>query len=238
MALPPALLQFVEQHGCFSGCYGSNSGVQAFTAATYAPQPMVSVSCLDCLVHIGTLASLLPQGMHSYQLADELSRHVRADRGYSQSLSGYHTQGPGFWFSAVYWSSCRIFLLDGERSRKMGTDLDLLMLAFQHGVLKPPTPAMLDPTSFAVQSLFLDVRRTIPPVASKADLLTAHCVSAQPAAGWKRVTMAEFVAAPPHAAPAIPAKSATPTIGQRCPKCGAEVRPRALLNQTFIGCLC
>ena len=160
MALPPALLQFVEQHGCFSGCYGSNSNLHAFTVATHAPQPMVSVTCMDCLAHVGVLASLLPNGMYSHQLADEVSRHVRAHRGYSVSLSGYHTQGPGFWFGAVYWASCNVFLLDGERSRKLGTDLDLLMLSFQHGVLKPSTPAMLNPASFVVQPLFLDSKTT------------------------------------------------------------------------------
>ncbi len=237
MALPPALLQFVEQHGCFSGCYGSSSNLHAFTAANPAPQPMVSVTCLDCLLHIGVLASLLPNGMHSYQLADEVSRHVRGRRGYSVSLSGYHSQGPGFWFGAVYWASCNVFLLDGERSRKLGTDLDLLMLSFQHGVLKPPAPAMLNPTAFVVQPLFLDLQQPIRAVAAKADLLTAPGVSLQPTAGWKKVTMAEFIGAAPQPA-AIPTCPAGPTIGQRCPKCGAEVRVRSLLHDTFIGCMC
>jgi hypothetical protein len=237
MALPPALLQFVERHGCFSGCYGSNSNLHAFTAATAAPQPMVSVTCLDCLGHIGVLASLLPTGMHSYQLADELTRHVRARRGYSVSVSGYHTQGPGFWFGAVYWASCNLFLLDGERSRNLGTDLDLLMLSFQHGVLKPSAPAMLKPTSFVVQPLFLDSKQPINPVAAKADLLTASGVSLQPTAGWKKVTMAEYVGAAAPV-PAIADNPAGPTIGQRCSKCGAEVRVRALLYETFIGCMC
>lgn len=237
MVLPQVLLQFVEQHGCFSGCYGSSSNLHAFTAATPAPQPAVSVTCLDCFVHIGVLASLLPNGMQSYQLADELSRHVRARRGYSVSVSGYHTQGPGFWFGAVYWASCNVFLLDGERSRKLGTDLDLLMLSFQYGVLKPSAPAMLNPTSFVVQPLFLDLHQPISPVAAKADLLASSGVSMQPTAGWKKVTMAEFVGAVPPL-PAIPARPAGPTIGQRCPKCGAEIRLRALLHETFIGCMC
>ncbi len=237
MALPPALLQFVEQHGCFSGCYGSSSNLHAITAANSAPQTMVSVTCLDCLVHIGVLASLLPNGIHSYQLADEVSRHVRGRRGYSVSLSGYHSQGPGFWFGAVYWASCNVFLLDGERSRKLGTDLDLLMLSFQHGVLKPPAPAMLNPTAFVAQPLFLDLQQPLRPVAAKADLLTAPGVSLQPTPGWKKVTMAEFIGAAPQPA-AIPTCPAGPTIGQRCPKCGAVVRVRSLLHDTFIGCMC
>jgi hypothetical protein len=237
MALPPALLQFVEKHNCFSGCYGSSSNLHAFTAAIPAGQPMVSVICLDCLRHIGALASLLPNGMHSYQLADELTRHMRAYRGYSVSLSGYHTKGPGFWFGAAYWASCNVFLLDGERSRNLGTDLDLLMLSFQHGVLSPPTPAMLDPTSFVVRPLFLDLQQPIRGVAAKADLLTASGVSLQAVAGWKKVTMAEFVGAASQPA-AIPTGHTGGVIGQRCPKCGAEVCVRTLLQGTFIGCMC
>jgi len=235
MALPATLLQFVEQHGCFSGCYGHCSDVQAFVSATQPPAQMVSVTCLDCLVNVGTLASLLPAGLRSHQLADQLSRHVRARRGYSLSLSGYHTNGPGFWFSAVYWASCGVFLLDGQRSRQLGNDLDLLMLAFQHGVLKPPAPAMLNPASFTVRPLFLDPGRKLPAVVAKADLLNAPGVSLQPMAGWRKLTMAEFVAA--QTAPVAP-KPTGLTIGQRCPKCGAEIRQRSLLNQTFVGCLC
>jgi hypothetical protein len=249
MALPPALLQFVEQHGCFSGCYGSSSNVHAFTASTVAAQGMISITCLDCLLHVGVLASLLPNGLHSYQLADEVSRHLRARRGYSLSVSGYHTQGPGFWLSAVYWSSCNVFLIDGDRSRNRGTDLDLLMLSFQHGVLKPPVPAMLDPRSFVVTPIFLDVRQPIGPVVTKADLFTSAGVSALPKAGWKKVTMAEFVGAAPQPAAVAPVagfatidliglRPAGPTIGDRCPKCGAEVRQRSLLHQTFVGCMC
>ena len=179
----------------------------------------------------------------SYKLADLLSQHVRTRRGYSVSVSGYHARGPGFWFAAVYWSSCNIFLLDGERSRKLGSDIDLLMLAFQHGVMSTADPAMRDPLSFAVESLYLDPGQTLTPLALKADLLSAPGVSLQPAAGWKKVTLAEFVGAPaaPGAGPAAssaPPASASPGIGQRCPKCGAEIRVRTLLHQTFVGCLC
>jgi hypothetical protein len=236
MALPPALLQFVEQHGCFSGCYGSSSELHAFVTAAQPPVPMVSVSCLDCLGHVGVLASLLPKGMYSYQLADQLSQHVRAQRGYTLSVSGYHTHGPGFWFSAVYWANCRLFLLDGERSRQLGSDLDLLMLAFKHNIVKPPAQAMLNPSGFAVHPLYFDLRQPMPVVTAKADLLTSPGVSLQPKTGWKKLTLAEFTgtAAPAARAP----KSAHLAVGQRCPKCGAEVRQRTLLQQTFIGCMC
>jgi hypothetical protein len=237
MALPPTLLQFVEQHGCFSGCYGSVSDVQAFITPHQPPVPMVSVTCQDCLCNIGTLASLLPAGTRSWQLADQLSRHVRARRGYSLSVSGYHTNGPGFWFSAVYWASCDLFLIDGQRSRQLGGDLDLLMLAFKHGVLKAPVASMLNPASYTVQPLYLDLRQPMPAVATKTDLLKAPGVKPQPMAGWKKLTMAQFVAAPPPAATVAP-KPAGQSVVQRCPKCGAEIRQRSLLHQTFVGCLC
>jgi hypothetical protein len=242
MALPPALLQLVEQHGCFTGCYGFNSNVEVFTSPTAPPVPMFSVSCMDCLAHFGVLGSLLPKSMNKYQLADQLSEHVRVRRGYSLSVSGYNAKGPGFWFSAVYWASCNVFLLDAERSRQLGSDLDLLMLAFQHGVLKAPTPEMLKPASFAVQPVYYDVRQPMPAVSAKADLLTAPGISLQPVTGWKKLTLAEFVGAVPGSAQAAPsivsAVPAAPGIGQRCPKCGAEVRQRTLLYETFVGCLC
>jgi hypothetical protein len=77
----------------------------------------------------------------------------------------------------------------------------------------------------------------MPTVAAKADLLKAPGFSVQPVAGWKKLTMAEFVAAP-QPVPAVAPKSSGPSIGQRCPKCGAEVRQRTLLHQMFIGCMC
>jgi hypothetical protein len=233
------LLQFVEDHGCFSGCYGSVSDVQAFITPHQPPVPMVSVTCQDCLNNIGTVASLLAAGTRSWQLADQLTRHVRAHRGYSLSVSGYHTNGPGFWFSAVYWASCNVFLIDGQRSRQHGADLDLLIMAFKHGVLKAPVPSMLNPMAFKVQPVYLDLRQPMPAVTAKADLLNAPSVRLQPMAGWKKLTMVEYVAAPPAPAPAAAApKPRGQSIVQRCPKCGAEIRQRSLLHQTYVGCLC
>jgi hypothetical protein len=56
-------------------------------------------------------------------------------------------------------------------------------------------------------------------------------------AGWKKLTMAEFAAAPPPAPAAAP-KPAGQSVVQRCPRCGAEIRQRSLLHHTFVGCLC
>ena len=53
--------------------------------------------------------------------------------GFGLAVSGYFTKGSGFWFSAVYYS-CGLFLINGERSRPLGTDLEQLIHAFHQGV--------------------------------------------------------------------------------------------------------
>jgi hypothetical protein len=238
MPLPSALIQFVEQHGCFSGCYSSSTDMPVYIAANQPPVPMISITCEDCLCHYGVLSSVLPKGMNSAQLADQLSQHVRGLRGFTLSVSGYHVNGPGFWFTALYWASCNLFLLSGEDARKHGTDLELLMLAFKHGVLKPPVPAMLDPKSFTVEEIYVNPRQLLSAIAVKSDLLKAPSVSLKPMKGWKKMTLAEFVPAPQPVATIVAPVSSAPTIGQRCPKCGAEVRQRSLLHKTYIGCMC
>ena len=68
----------------------------------------------------------------------------------------------------------------------------------------------------------------------------------KPATGFQRVTLAEFqpLARAAAAAPPAPAKGAKPAAvkalkpGDVCPVCGAEVRERALLQGTYVGCLC
>lgn len=241
MALPPALLTYVEHHGCFSGCYGSSSNVATFTTATQPPIAIVVVTCRDCYHQIGTPASLLANGTTSHALADQLTQHVRAKRGYTLSVGGYHTQGPGFYISAVYWSSCRTFLLGGERSRKLGSDLDLLQLAFRHGVLTPPEPGMVNAAHFSVETVYVDPAQILPAVTTKHALLQWPGLRVQPVSGWQKLTLAEFKQPPLPPPTATITMRATPKalkLGDRCPKCGAEVRERALLNRTFVGCLC
>src|SRR5262249_10724641 len=164
MALPPSLLQHVEQHGCFTGCYGSMSDVRGFFNPTQPAVPMVLVSCLDCLSYLAVPSSLLAAGTTSSALADQLTQHVRVRPGFALSTSGYHTQGPGFWLSAVYWANCGVFLLNGERSRSLGQDLDLLMLSFRHGVLKAPDPGMLTAARYSVQTVYVDPAQPLPAV--------------------------------------------------------------------------
>jgi hypothetical protein len=240
MALPPSVLQHVEQHGCFTGCYAASADVQVFFHPAQPPSPATVVSCQDCLKGLSVPISLLPAGTTGYSLADQLSRHVRARRGYALSLSGYHTQGPAFWFSAVYWAN-GLFLLNGERSRNLGQDLELLLLAFRHGILKPPDPAMLDPKLYAVQTVYVDPRQPPPAVTNKQSLLGSPLCRTQPVSGWQKLTLAEFLPIVNQttavAAPIAPNRKPL-KLGDRCPTCGAEVRVRSLLNQTYVGCLC
>ena len=173
MALPPSLLLHVEQHGCFTGCYKSQSDIRGFFNPIQPPVPMIMVSCEDCSNYLAVPTSLLAAGTTSAALADQLTQHLRGRRGYALSTAGWHAQGPGFWFSAVYWANCGLFLLNGEKSRSLGQDLDLLLLSFRHGVLKPPDPGMLTATRYAVQTVYIDPAQPLPAVGSKAALLNA-----------------------------------------------------------------
>jgi hypothetical protein len=268
MPLPPSLLQQVEQHGCFSGCYGSDADVRTCLDPTRTPEQVVVVSCQDCLgFKLGVLSSLLPPGnaatgTTSAWLADQLTRHVRKLRGYTVSFAGYQARGPGFWLSAVYFASCGIFLLDGARSRSLGSDLDLLVLAFKQGVAQPPDPKMSDPQLYTTQVVYLDLATPLTPIATRQALLSSPQVQLQPKKGFHRVTLAEYqpianVSAKPPAPPipvaaaSIPVVSAAikvpnPTsaaarglkVGDVCPVCKAVVRERPLLKGTYVGCLC
>src|SRR5262249_1446398 len=139
MSLPHSFVQHVEQHPCFSGCYGSASGVPVCLDPNKPPSSLVVVSGKDCFASFAVPTPPLPAGVDSYKLASQLTLHLRGKRGFSQSVSGYFTTGPGFWFSAAYYP-CGVFLIHGERSRARGSDLDQLLLAFQHGLIVPLDP--------------------------------------------------------------------------------------------------
>jgi hypothetical protein len=260
------LLQQVEQHACFSGCYSGELEASICLDPVKPLQPIVAVSCRDCLTFkVGVLRSLLPPGSSSDWLAGQLTQHLRGLRGYLFSFGGYHARGPGFWLSAAYYASGGLFLLDGARSRALGTDLDLLLMAFQHGVALPPHPKMLDPHSYSIQVVYVNYAGPLGPVTSRQSLLASPQCQAQPKAGYHRVTLAEFLpissllanpappppaaATPPAAAartqaaprgkpPSVSAASRVLQAGDICPICRAEVRQRPLLNGTFLGCLC
>lgn len=247
MTLPASLLQHAEQHSCFTGCYSSEPNVSVCLDPNRAPAPVVAVSCQDCFARLGAPVTLLPPGTNSHTLATALSQHVRSRRGFAVSVGGYHARGPGFWLGAIYYGRSGVFLLDGERSRRLGTDLELLLMAFKHGVMAPPDPRMLDPKLYSVQTVYVNYAAPLPNIASRQALLSSPQCRLQPHPGWHKVTLAEFqplavTTAPGPAANATAAASATAPrvlkLGDVCPVCGAEVRERQLLNSTFIGCLC
>lgn len=246
MTLPASFLQHVEQHGCFSGCYGSDSTVLACLDPNRPLSPLVMVSCQDCLARIAVPSSLMTAGTSSYNLARMLTDHLRVQRGFAVSASGYHVAGPGFWLSAAYYS-CGLFLLSGERSRQLGSDLDLLMLAFQHGVVQPLDTRMRDPKQYSVETVYVNFATCQPRIIGKQQFLTSPQCRTQPRSGWQKVTLAEFgpvAHAKPAAPPAgngtsnKPGATKTLRLGDICPVCGAEVRLRPLLVGSYIGCLC
>jgi hypothetical protein len=246
MTIPASLLQHVEQHGCFSGCYGTDQDVSACLDPGRALQPLVVVTCHDCFARVGVPSALLPVGSTSSWLADQLTRHLRTLRGYALSLAGYHTKGPGFWLSVAFFGNCGLFLLNGDRSRALGNDLDLLLLAFKHGVLLPSDARMLDARQYVTQAAYVRFQGPIGRIGGKQQLLTSSHCRLQPAPGFHRVTLAEFqpLAAAASAALGTAAKKPAAAsnrplkVGDICPICGAEFRERALLQGTFVGCLC
>jgi hypothetical protein len=246
MSIPASLLQHAEAHSCFSGCYGSDPDVSICLDPARPLAPLLVVSCHDCFARLGVPRSLLPSGATSNWLAGQLTQHLRKQRGFGLSFSGYHTKGPGFWLSVAYYSACGLFLVNGERSRALGGDLDLLILAFRHGVAAPPDPRMLDLRQYASQEVFVRYTAPMAPVATRQALVTSPHCRTQPAAGFQRVTLAEFLPVARATAPPPAAKgpsNGTPTSralrpGDICPLCGAEYRLRALLQGTYLGCLC
>jgi hypothetical protein len=240
MALPASLLQHVDQHACFTGCYGGDANVSACLDPGKPLESLAVVTCQDCLARVGVPLSLLPTGTTGHSLATVLTNHLRQQRGFALAFSGYHTRGPGFWLSATYYD-CGLFLINGERSRQRGSDLDLLLLAFQHGVIPPPDPRMNDRKHYTVQTVHVNFSKFQPRILNKQGLLAAPQCRTQTTAGWQKVTLAEFlpVTTQPSAAngnggaPAKPLK-----VGDICPACGAEYRVRPLLNGSFVGCLC
>lgn len=249
MALPISFLQHVERHGCFTGCYGSDANVNVCLDPNKPLEPMAVVNCQDCLTRMGVPLSLLPTGMGAPALATLLTDHMRVKRGYTLAFSGYHARGPGLWLSAVYYASCGLFLINGERSRQAGSDLDLLLLSFQHGIVQAPDPRMRDPKHFTLTTVHVNFSTHQPAITSKQALLASPQCRTQPQPGWQKVTLAEFVplsqASASQAAAGgpvtVPVKTAAPRTlkaGDTCPVCGAQVRERPLLNGSYIGCLC
>jgi hypothetical protein len=101
---------------------------------------------------------------------------------------------------------------------------------------------MLDAKQYTIQTAYVRFAGPVTAIQSRQDLLSSPHCKQQPTPGFQRVTLAEFqpLARPTTPAPA-PAKTAAAKqlkVGEVCPKCGAAVKVRSLLNGTFVGCLC
>jgi hypothetical protein len=246
MSLPTSLQQQLEQHPCFPGVYHGDPNVFVCLDPNRPPQRTRVISCSECYQKFGALESLLPAGMDSHQLAREATRHIQSHRRYSLSLGGYHAKGPGFYVSAVYFSSCGVFLIDGARSRANGSDVDLLILAFRHGVVQPFDPLLLDPKQYRPRTVHVRCVPPPPPLKTVQDLLSWSGCQANAGSGFHPVTLAEFLPvssalpAARQSAPSATTAAATPQRkeGDICPVCKAVICRRPLLNGTYLGCLC
>jgi hypothetical protein len=248
MSLPASLLAAVEQHACFSGHYRHESEIQACIDPAQPVTRLYTVSCGDCLsFRPGVLASLLPVGLTMYGLADALSAHVRALRGYRWSVAGYFTAGGGFWLSAAYYGG-GLFLVDASRNRNGRPDADVLADAFRLGVLTPEDPRMGIPSLYAAEQAYVNMASPVARVQSKQDLVASRQYSQRNRPGFARATILEFLpfttAAAPNPASSPPAPLAQAKIarklevGEVCPQCGAAVKERPLFTGSFVGCLC
>ncbi|AKT40705.1 hypothetical protein [Chondromyces crocatus] len=218
MSLPAALLSAIERHGCFSGCYRSDSEVLTCIDPTRPLEPVVSVACTDCLTfHPGALASLLPLGMTGNALAAALTAHVRTLRSYRWAAGGYHTKGGGFWLSAAYYGD-GLFLVDASRNRSTRTDVEVLADAFRHGVLQPEDPRMVDPSLYTSELSYLNMHAPITNIRTKQDLLASPQRSATPRQSFQRVSIVEFqplvaaLASAPSTSTPAPSAPSTPAI--------------------------
>lgn len=268
MSLPQSLLTCVEQHACFAGCFSGRRVERLILNSTQPPERGVVIECKDCLsFYVSTLDSLLPAKMDEYRLAKSLSQHVQQLRGVTVATGGYHVEASGFWLNAAYFAQGGFFLLDGESSRNIGSDLDLLMLALNHGVLSVSEPGIDDPANYAVQTIAMD--RTSGPMGhltTVAHLLAAPYVSTSPTkpTGWLNVTLAEFlpvstIAPSPSASLSAAAATGTRTLisdrrsirgdcrgshswaaeDRRClSELRSEFRERTLLHDTYVDCEC
>lgn len=252
--LPAALISLVESHGCFTGCYDSRSDVKAVVNPNGPVERMLHIQCEDCLsFHITVLARHLPSRMYSSQLATKLTEHMRRVRGYGWSVGGYHGGPAQLWLSAAYYP-CGIALVSGERNASRQDDLDCLIAGFHQGVISASDPAMLQPASYRVQTIHLDMSKPIAPVRCARDILSSPQYSGVRKHGYHKVTMAEFLPALQSAAaqpllaagrtgqsvpgPATFMSPRKPALGERCPACGEVVTRRPSLTESFVGCMC
>jgi hypothetical protein len=194
--LPATLLSAVEAHTCFTGSYRYESPVAVCTDPAQPLLQAVQVSCSDCFsFHVASLASHLPAGMTGHTLANELSAHMRALRGYRWSISGYHLSsgGGGFWLSAASLTES-LFLADGSRNHpRTRTEAELLAEAFRQKVAPHHDARLLDPAQYSIDFVHIDLTTPLPPVKSRQDVLAAAQCSPSPTARSRRVAVLELL---------------------------------------------
>lgn len=223
MSLPPSLLAAVASHRCFTGRYKSEPATAICIDPHQPPAPTFQVSCSDCtLFRVGALSSTLPGGS-SQRLADDLSAHVAAVRGYVWSMSGYSGTG-GFWLSAAYYGN-GLFLVDGSRNSNHTSDVDVLVNAFRHGMVIPEHPRMLMPSLYTSEVVYLDMSQPITPVRNKNDLLSSPRCRATRTPGFHRASILEFVPLARAAALQRPGASQQRPTTRPSTSSGAAVSP-------------
>ncbi|MEM9458956.1 MAG: hypothetical protein AAGF11_32555 [Myxococcota bacterium] len=278
MSLPQSLLDAVESHSCFTGCYTSDLRGSFCDDPSRPARPMVGVHCSDCLTwHVGAFTHLLPPSASTPdKLARALSDHMQQHRGFSWSVSGYHLASGGFWVAAAGLGP-GVFIVSPDRGAGHGREadaVDALIKAFHNGLAPGSTPSMLDPKQYATQMVYLKYSPGSPATPDKASLLRSPQCSTRPATGHHAAVIIEHLpslaASAPAGAPPSPSVRPPPSpsprpsprpsiapplaaqkpdasrdaaprelsIGQRCPKCGHEVKVRHLLHSAFVGCMC
>ncbi len=246
--LPQSLLDLVEKHSCFTGCYAYEHPIALCIDPSKPPVWSFHATCQDCLMfHVGAIADLLPPGMTQYTLTQKLNAHMRTIRGYRWSLSGYHATGPGFWLSVAYFGD-GLFLVDGSRDRGNTKEIDLLVRAFQSKLAQPDDPGMLDPALYASEAVYLDMSKSLLGAKSKQDILKSpQCSAFDKGSTYKKVSIVEFLPITTKAASSQPASKQYASTGALarglfkgdiCSFCQQEVKERTLFVGSYIGCLC
>lgn len=261
VSLPPPLLAAVEAHRCFSGCYADDSTGVFCADASQPTHPMVNVHCSDCLTwHVGALTHLLPPSLHRPEaLADELSKHMRRQRGFVWSLSGYHLAGHllggGFWLAAVCLGP-GVFVVSPDRGRGRASDaINGLIEAFHKKLAPCSGPGMLEAKEYAAQPVYLRYSPGDPITPDKASLLRSPQCRTASAPGFEQAVLVEhlpsiaaaagtvgsspMVVAPPSSSMASGSRAPRAAgPGEVCSTCGHVVSVRQLLYGTYSGCMC
>ncbi len=245
--LPAGLLDAVETHGCFSGCYRGRPPARICIDASRPVESVLEVECSDCLdFRVGALERLVPRGMTSAALATVLGEHMRQVRGYRWSVGGYHPHQNGLWLSAVSLGN-GVFLARGKVSVNNNmSDLESFVQGLRLGVITTTDARMFNLKLYRTQRVYLTMSPPLGSVRSAGDLLASPQCSPTQRPGLSPVTLVEYLPLVNRAMPAGKGRKSPRSrepyrplvVGERCDKCGELVEERPSLTSTFIGCMC